>query len=434
VSPPKGAEEKSMTSTDTNTSRLDFDLADLRMLGPELAARLNAIRESEPIFWSDIQKGWFVTRFADVGEGFGGKLPLSNVRLGKVAFAAIPEAEWPKRIPLLTGATPKFANMTDPPYHARLRKPMNAAFSRSNVEIMRAFVRERLRGLLDQAQRLGEFELIETIARPLTGSVIMHLMGVPDKHLPNLRNWANSIVAALGTPRPSTALLEEGERAMREMDNVFQEELDRRRQQPQDDFLTVLAGIGQRGEEALNHDELLGTCVNTLLAGHESTASTMAFGVAALAQSPDQVSYMLAHPERNTQTVDEIGRYVGMSASQTRVAAQDFEWHGKQIRRGDVIYLWVASASRDPRVFANPDVLDLSRNIKETLVFGRGIHHCVGHFLAKLQLGEFLPAMFQRFRVQVLDDPLDFSGGYAFRTLSTLRLHVEPVVARSSAV
>ena len=422
-----------MSSTDTNSSRLDFDLTDLHMLGPELAARLNAIREAEPVFWSDIQKGWFVTRFADVAEGFGGKLPLSNVRLGKVAFAAIPEAQWPSRIPLLTGATPKFANMTDPPYHARLRKPMNAAFTRSNVEVMRAFVRERLAGLLDDAEKRGEFELIETIARPLTGSVIMHLMGVPDKHLPNLRDWANSIVAALGTPRPSVALLEEGERAMREMDKVFQDELDRRRRQPQDDFLTVLAGIGQGGEEALNHEELLGTCVNTLLAGHESTASTMALGVAALVQNPDQVSYMLAHPERSAQTVDEIGRYVAMSASQTRLAAQDFEWHGKQIRRGDVIYLWVASASRDPRIFANPDVLDLSRNIKETLVFGRGIHHCVGHFLAKLQLGEFFPAMFRRFRVRVLDDPLDFSGGYAFRTLSTLHVRVAPVVDRRSA-
>jgi cytochrome P450 PksS len=142
---------------------------------------------------------------------------------------------------------------------------------------------------------------------------------------------------------------------------------------------------------------------------------------------------MLAHPERSAQTVDEIGRYMGMSASQTRLVAQDFKWHGKKMHRGDVVYLWVASASRDPREFSKPDVLDPSRNIKETLVFGRGIHHCVGHFLAKLQLGEFFPAMFRRFRVQVLDDPLDFSGGYAFRTLSALRVRVKPARDRCSA-
>jgi cytochrome P450 len=416
----------------SESAQLDFDLSDLEAIGSDLVPHLTAIREHEPVFWSDIQQGWFVTRFAEVAEGFGGRLPLSNVRLGKVAFAAIPEAEWPARIPLLTSGTPTFANMTDPPYHNRLRKRMNAAFGKSSVETMRAFVNQRIGALLDRAEAQGELEFIESIARPLTGSVIMRLMGVPEVHLGNLRDWANSIVMALGTPRPSAGLLEEGERAMREMDKVFQQELADRKAHPKDDFLTTLAAASE-GEDGLTHAELLGTCVNTLLAGHESTASTMAFGVATLARHPEQVAYMLEHPERNAQTVEEVGRYVAMSASQTRVATRDFEWHGRQIHAGDVIYLWVASANRDPRVFQDPDTFDLSRNIKESLVFGRGIHHCVGHFLAKLQLGEFFPALFGRFAVEVLDDPLDYSGGYAFRTLSSLRIRVKPRTGRRSA-
>jgi cytochrome P450 len=142
---------------------------------------------------------------------------------------------------------------------------------------------------------------------------------------------------------------------------------------------------------------------------------------------------MLSHPERKVQTVEELSRYVSMSASQTRVATENFTWHGKQIGRGDVIYLWVAGANRDPRVFTHPDELDLSRTIKETLVFGRGLHHCIGHLLAKLQLGEFFPAMFARFHVDVLDDPLAFTGGYTFRTLSTLRVRLRSVSHRVSA-
>jgi pimeloyl-[acyl-carrier protein] synthase len=188
-----------------------------------------------------------------------------------------------------------------------------------------------------------------------------------------------------------------------------------------------------KGEEGLTHAELLGTCVNTLLAGHESTASTMAMGVAALAENPEQVRFLREHPERKAQTVAELSRFVAMSASQTRLASADFEWHGAQIRKGDVVYLWMAAGHRDPRVFKNPDALDLSRDIKENLVFGRGIHHCVGHFLAKLQLGEFFPAMFERFDVEVLDHPLDYSGGYAFRTLSSLNVRVRPASDRRSA-
>jgi pimeloyl-[acyl-carrier protein] synthase len=407
----------------TISNNLDFDMSNMHMIGAGLIPHLAAIREADPCFWSEFQKGWFITRFADVAEGFGGKLPLSNVRLGKVAFAAIPESEWAARIPLLTTGTPAFANMTDPPVHARLRKSMNEAFKKSNVEAMRAFVKSRLHDLLDKAEAQGEFEFIETIARPLTGSVIMKLMGVHERHLDSLRDWANSIVSALGTLNPSAGLLEDGERAMREMDAVFTQALEQRKSEAQDDFLTTLAAAGQ-GEQGLSHAELLGTCVNTLLAGHESTASTMAMGVAALAQHPAQIRYMLEHPEREAQVVDELSRFVAMSASQTRLASQDFVWHGKQIRRGDVIFLWVASANRDPRVFDHSDELDLARNIKETLVFGRGIHHCVGHFLAKLQLGVSFPAIFARFNVELLDDPLDFSGAYSFRTLNTLNIRI----------
>jgi cytochrome P450 len=421
-----------MNKASLTSRELDFDLSDLTALGPDFIAHLSAIREAYPVFWSEIQQGWFVTRYGDVAEGFGGKLPLSNVRLDKVAFAAIPENEWVTRIPLLTSATPTFANMTDPPYHTKLRRPMNAAFGSASIQKLQGFVKSRLQQLLDEAAARESFEFIETIARPLTGSVIMKLMGMPDPVLGKLGDWANTIVAAIGTPSPSVALLEDGERAMREMDQVFMEELEQRKTQPREDFLTVLAEASKPAD-GLTHAELLGTCVNTLLAGHESTASTMAMGVAALAEHPDQVRYMLQHPERKAQTVEELSRFVAMSACQTRVASADFQWHGAEIRQGDIVYLWQAAAHRDPRVFDNPDTLDLSRDIKESLVFGRGIHHCVGHLLAKLQLGEFFPAMFERFDVEVLDHPLLYSGGYAFRTLSKLNVRVKPASRRRSA-
>lgn len=422
-----------MSADATVSDELDIDLTDIKMLGERLITGLNAIREAEAIYWSAIQKGWFVTRFADVSEGFAGDLPLSNVRLDKLAFAAIPEQQWPERIPLLTTGTPTFANMTDPPYHTRLRKPVNAAFLKPKIEKMFDFVHSRLDVLLDEAESIGEFDFIDAIARPLTGSVIMRLMGVPQTQMVNLRDWSNSIVKALGTISPPEAVLEDGERAMREMDKLFGLELEQRRTAPREDFLSVLAAASE-GDDGLIHPELLGTCVNVLIAGHDSTASTMALGVAALAQYPEQLDYMLSHPDRKPQTVEEVSRYAAMSASQTRLALTDFQWHGKQIRKGDVIYLWVASASRDPRVFSNPDELDLSRNIRESLVFGRGIHHCIGHFLAKLQLGEFFPAMFERFDVEILDDPLDYNGGYSFRTLSTLNVRVTPRQGRLSVL
>jgi pimeloyl-[acyl-carrier protein] synthase len=246
---------------------------------------------------------------------------------------------------------------------------------------------------------------------------------MPQEYADKLRDWANSIVSALGTLRPSAELLEQGERAMEQMNSAFQEQLALRRRHPTGDLLSVLAAACE-GENAWTPAQFLGNCVNLLLAGHESTASTAAFGVEALSRHPEQVRYLLAHREREIDIVEEISRFVAMSASQTRLAAADFEWHGKKIKAGDLVYLWIASANRDPQVIKNPDVFDLSADKRENLVFGRGIHHCVGHFLAKLELGELFPAFFERFGVEVLDRPLNFSGGNSFRTLSTLNVAV----------
>ena len=112
----------------------------------------------------------------------------------------------------------------------------------------------------------------------------------------------------------------------------------------------------------------------------------------------------------------------------SRVASQDFEWHGKTIRRGEVVYLW--SQAR----IVTPACLPLRMNSRSVAtdqgVAGFRPRHPPLHrftLLAKLQLGEFFPAMFERFVVEVLDDPLDYSGGYAFRTLSSLTIRVQPV-------
>ena len=400
---------------------LDIDLAKIPELGEELMVKLDAIRETAPVFWSDVQQAWFVTRHEDVAAGFIGKFPLSSDRTEQIGFSSIPISEWDTRIPLLTSAVKAFANWTDPPRHARLRKPLFVALTSTNVEKIRGFVEQRVTELLDQVQDGRDFEFIDEFARPLTGSVIMRIMGMPEIYLGNLKDWAQSIVNAAGTTSPSVETLEHAERAMEEMQTAFDAELAKRKAEPSDDLLSVLAEVSE-GEDPFTAGEMLGTCVNTLLAGHESTASTLAMGVAALVRNSDQISYLLEHPERSNETVAEISRFVAMSASQARVASEDFELQGEKIRKGDVVFLWNGAANRDPRIFDNPNSLDLSRDTTRSLVFGGGIHHCVGHLLAKLELCEATQAIFERFNVDILDKNLQYTGGYAFRTIAALNV------------
>jgi len=199
-----------------------------------------------------------------------------------------------------------------------------------------------------------------------------------------------------------------------------------RKQHPSDDILTVIAELTERKENPWSPPEVLGTCVNLLLAGHESTASTMALGVHALCEYPGQRRYLLEHPGEISAMVAEIGRFVAMSACMTRVASEDFEWHGKRLHKGDMVYLWEAAAHRDPRVYDRPDVFDLSRGEAPSLVFGRGIHFCLGQALARIELEEFFPRLFNKFDIEVLDNPLNWSGGISFRTLHTMNVRFRP--------
>lgn len=401
---------------------LDVNLGDIGNVGDKFIPALNAIREADPIFWSEHLRGWFVTRFDDVLAGYEGKYPLSNVRITQLQFGAIPREQWPTRIPRLTNAIPAFANMCDEPRHTHLRKPLAPAFSTPSIARLRPMVIERVEAMLAKPDLRGEFEFFNAIARPLTGGVIMSIMGMPDETLDVLEQWASDVVTPLSVPNPTAELLDEGERALGDMQRAFEHEIEKRKQHPTDDVLTVIAGLTTRTENPWTAMEVLGTCVNMLLAGHESTASTMALGVHALCSHSHQLRCLLDHPAEISDMVAEIGRYVAMSACMTRVASEDFTWHGKQIKKGDMVYLWEAAAHRDPRVYGHPDTFDLSRGEAPSLVFGRGIHFCMGQALARIELEEFFPRLFRKFDIAVLDDPLHWTGGLSFRTLHTMNV------------
>jgi cytochrome P450 len=149
----------------------------------------------------------------------------------------------------------------------------------------------------------------------------------------------------------------------------------------------------------------------------------MTLGFKALVEHPEAREYMLEHPERINDSVGEVMRFIAMATTQPRVAAEDFEWHGERIAKGDFVYLMIAAANRDASVFANPEVLDLTRATDRSMVFGGGIHHCIGHLLAKMQLGSFFLEAFRRYPSPViLEQRLSWQPSLAFRGVEHLRV------------
>jgi cytochrome P450 len=307
-----------------------------------------------------------------------------------------------------------------------MRKLLVKAFSKKVVESVRPYVQARVAQLLEATSPDEPVEFVEGIARQLPGGVILKLMGLPQEHLPRLKSWANAFQAGLASSRPEIKWLEAADRAMIEMNEIFREAIEEHRLNPREDLLSSLIEATEDGQ-SLSEDEMLAALSLILVAGHDTTHNSMTLGLVALGRSPQSWQYMYEHPDRVLSCVNEIMRLSAMSAAQPRVATEDFDWHGKTIRAGDPIYLMQAAGNRDPRVYAHPDRLDLDRDNSQSLVFGPGLHHCVGHLLAKMQLTEFFGALVQRYEgVEFLDPALDFMPQIIFRGLYKLNVHLRP--------
>ena len=408
------------------SAQLSPDLRRIGEMGNAVLAHFNAIRESAPIVWNESVRGWLVTRHADVMQGFSGKLPLSCVRVEARTFSPERLALMAQRFPLMLSSLPNWIVNTDAPRHTRLRTLMAKAFSKKVVEDLRPFVQQTIANTLDSIAALPSVEFVEQVARQITGRVILQKFGLPATYLPNLPKWSYSFNTGLGgVVDPTIEVMDSVEHSMVEMQQIFSAEIAARRRKPTDDFLSQLV-LARDGSDALTEEELLGICYLVVVAGHDTTLNTMTLGVAALCQDAAARQFLVEHPENILNSVMEVMRYVAMSTVQNRVASADFDWHGTKISKGDQVWLMIAAANRDPRVFAHPESIDMTRATDQVTVFAPGVHHCIGHMLAKMQLCEFFPAFFVRFpKARLRKSQLDFQPFFTFRGLDNLRVDLQ---------
>lgn len=414
----------------TAVPTFDVDLSQAGPLGNAILEQFNRVREQRGVHWSEASQCWLVTRHAELIRALSGELPLSCRRLVQVTLAAVPATERARRYPNIMRYMPNWIIDVDPPDHTRLRRLLVTAFSRKVVESIRPFVRERVGVLLDKLAAHPCIEFNEGIARQLPGSVILKLLGLPQENLQRLRGWSNAFMEAVAVPGVSARALQAYEDALVDMNQVLAVEIEKRRHAPQDDLLSALVRANEAGD-ALSLDEMLGALHVLVVAGHDTTANSMTMGLATLIDHPDSWDYMYRHPGRTQDSVAELMRHMAMATAQPRFASEDFEWDGQSIKKGQLVFLVLAAGNRDPRVFDNPEKLDLQRRNDQSLSFAPGMHHCIGHLLAKMQLAIFFEELVRRFEgAELLDARWEFMPQIAFRGLYQLNVRMKPRAAR----
>lgn len=381
------------------------------------------LRSSDPIFWSEENDYWVLTRYADIVSQIQNE-QLSSNRIAAHAGRMPQEAREYFR-PFFT-AVSSWMLMIDPPDHTRLRGLVSKAFTPRVVENMQGLIQDLVNNILAAAKGKGRMDVITDLANPLPATVISELLGVPGTDHQQFKEWSDDIAVALSgidsgvTREELQALYILAQKSFLALSDYFRERAVELRRHPQDNLLSALAQAEEQGDR-LTEDELFANCVLLMIAGHETTTNLIGNGILALLQNPSQRELLTSNPELIVSAVEELLRYDSPVQKMGRIALADIHVAGKQIKKGQLVCLSFGAANRDPEQFSLPQKLDITRHPNRHLAFGHGLHYCVGAALARLEGQIAINSVLRSLpELQLANEKLEWHRNFTLRGLKSL--------------
>ena len=350
----------------------DFNYFDQPDCDADPHAAWKLLHDGPDIIYSPHWGGhWIVTRGADI------KAVLSDPATFSSTSSAIPAAAAPFAL-----APIEF----DPPDHTRLKGVAVPSFTPALVKEMEQEVRDYSNRLIDGFFARGECEFVADYALHLPIDIFMKLANLPQADREPLLGHMERLMRDPdgGAKRDAMLALVDYSRT------ILAERLAR----PGNDLISRLVAEG-RGREATD-DELLGYLTLLWTAGLDTVSSGMGFMARFLAENPDHCRQLVDDPGLIKNAVEELLRRFGVSTP-SRLVMRETELSGVPLKPGDMVLVPVSLYGLDERVYEEPLTVDFRRrDAAQSLVFGTGIHRCLGSFLARMELRVFLETWLAR--------------------------------------
>ncbi|HEY3750134.1 MAG TPA: cytochrome P450 [Pseudonocardiaceae bacterium] len=338
---------------------------------------------------------WLISRYEDVRAVLGDPRVSSDIDLPGYPRVSAGIAARPDE-------SKTFVNL-DEPAHSAQRRALTSDFRVKKMEELRPRIQSLVDGLIDDLLAGPQpADLVSKFALPLPSMVICELLGVPYEDRTFFHKISNTIISRDSTP-------EESVKAFDDVLAYLIDLLDRKDADPVDDVFSHLA-VEQMRTGKLSRRELGPMAALLLVAGHETTASMIALGVATLFDHPDQLKELREtdDPALVASAVEELLRYLSIvHAGRRRVALEDLEVGGQLIRKGEGIIASIDIANRDQDAMTDPDHLDIHRGTRDHVAFGYGVHQCLGQPLARIELQVVFGTLFRRIPTLALAVPED---------------------------
>ncbi|MGV0603466.1 cytochrome P450 family protein [Mycolicibacterium sp. XJ1904] len=374
------------------------------------------LREGGPVhrvtMWNGL-RAWMITGYDEA------RALLSDPRLAKdgVTAAALYPMGTATTIGSVLGNNMLFK---DPPDHTRLRRFITAAFTAHTVQRLRPAIWQITGELLDAIEPGLQTDLMQALAQPLPIRVIGELLGVPTAE----RELFRSLVVPIFTSTDASEIRP----AQGGLTALLTDVIAAKRSQPGDDVLSDLIRRRDDGDQ-LSEEELLGTAFLLIIAGFDTTVNLIGNGTLELLRHPDQLAALRADRALLPGAIEEILRFESpLNTATVRFTAAPVTIRDTEIPAGELVLIALLSANRDEQRFPDADRFDITRNDNRHIAFGRGIHHCLGAPLARMEAEIAFDRLLSRFGDIRLasDEPLTYRPSTLMRGLHALPVVLGP--------
>ncbi len=396
----------------------DPELSLTRLLDPQVLADpyplYARLRKEAPVYFDPFLHAWVVTRYADVLKvllTFSADRTPSPGQLSAMGMSAIgPIAQ----------VMVKQMLFLDPPAHTRLRSLAATVFSPRRVKVLEVHIRSIANKLIDKALAKGRMDVISDIAEPLPAIVTAELLGVPVEDHEQLKEWSKDFAEMLGNYQHNPNRIPRVLKSTEEMTKYFRARIAILKDRPQEGLIQSLLSAEIDGDR-LTEEEVIANTIVTMVGGQETTTNLIGNGILTLLRNPGEKERLMSDYSLIPSAVEELLRYESPSQQTGRIAQENVDIGGEQIKKGQAVIAVIASGNRDSDRFPEPDTLDVSRADNRHLAFGWAAHFCFGAPLARLEGQIMLDTMLRRLpQLELESEDLTWRENLGLRGLNSL--------------
>src|SRR5258705_5220499 len=307
--------------------------------------------------------------------------------------------------------------------HRRRRAPMSRAFAFKLIEEMRPRIRATALQILEEHLPAGELDLLGDFASLIPARIIANVLGIPAQDVPHFTELVYSVSRSLSLSYAQSEI-EGMQQSARQLMQYVDELLGARVAALNNEFVaSYLKTVTEAGN--LSATEILSQIVTIIIAGSDTTPGAIAMQVALLLQHREQWEAVCADPSLIPGAVSESLRYEPVVGTIPRFTLEDIEIEGYLVPRNSILSLSTLSAMRDPGQYVDPDRFNIRRtdHPRRHLVFGLGVHRCLGEILARAELEESLAALVGLLpQLQLAGKPPSLQGHGGIRRIDGMRV------------